>query len=208
MTCHVSSSSKAIQGQMRSPTSYDLEWSFFSWVRFWGILECFNLFWLQFTHYSRLSSISKEVVSTGPLRVFDLTSEVISWPETWKVGTIGFFCWAQHACFFPWSSNYIRGRTVVGSDGPSPCTFDAVKSRTRARIKLEFRITTTTTTSKRLQPDAIVWHTNSNGLVQRVVCPILVAVSEGCFRRHNHEYRFELHYRFVVLIVFVNDTYS
>ena len=41
MTYHVSRSSKVIRGQIRSLTSNDVGWSFFSWGLFHGVSKCF-----------------------------------------------------------------------------------------------------------------------------------------------------------------------
>ena len=59
ISSYVSWSSKAIQGHLRSLTSDDLQWLFFCWGRFLGILRCFNLFWQRLTHYGRLTTSRK-----------------------------------------------------------------------------------------------------------------------------------------------------
>ena len=65
---------------------------------------CFEVFKPNFAPSysvrSTLYSIPKTVVSGGPLRVFDLTSEVIVWPETLKLDTIGFRSLSATRSFF------------------------------------------------------------------------------------------------------------
>ena len=60
-----------------------------------------------------------------------------SWPETLKLGTIGFVSLSETRSLFSRSSSSIRGQTAEKFDGypPPPYTFDAVKSRARARVK-------------------------------------------------------------------------
>ena len=92
----------------------------FSWYRFRCVLVCFNFLsrhW--FIHYGRrrLYSIPKIVISGGPPRTFDLTSEVISWPETLKLSIIGFLSQRAKRSFFSQTSSSVRSQTrkVVSS---------------------------------------------------------------------------------------------
>ena len=108
----------------------------FSWDWFRIVLECVNLIWHWFTHYSRLYRVPKIVVSNGPLRVFDLLSEVIGWPETLKFGIIGFLLLSATRSFFREAlSPSGAERQGVWRTSP-PLDVDAIKSRTPARVNI------------------------------------------------------------------------
>ena len=66
--------------------------------------EYFNLSWRRSTHSGWLYSIPNihvEVMSSGPLRVFALASEVISYSKSLNLGTIGFLLFSATRSFFP-----------------------------------------------------------------------------------------------------------
>ena len=83
---------------------------FFSWGRFWGILGCF------------LTYFGNDLLNTADLpRVFDLTSRVISWPETLSLGTIDFLSSKATRSLKSRSFSSVRGQTREGSYPPPLC---------------------------------------------------------------------------------------
>ena len=68
--------------------------------------------------------------------MFDLTSEVISRPETLKLGPIGFLSLSATRSFFREALTPSGAERLGGPTDPLPYKLDAIKSRTRSKVEV------------------------------------------------------------------------